>query len=769
MTEPSSPPTSQLRLTGVLTRWAPALVLGLGVLITLARFDVPVSASVRYFLYLFLVVLLPGRLVWKAVMGRHEAANLGLPHLHTRLEDWVCGAAVGYGIELLCYVPARAMGHPRLYLLGPVAILLVGGISSWVRSRSDRTVIAEPREPLPARVTWLLAGVVAYLAAWIAVRLFTSHPLRSTALVDPDEMFQLALVGELRHHFPAQYPYMEYPGGLTYQWFVHAHLAASTWATGLPGETLYRRFDPLVLGTLAVLGVGVIAARLTRSVWALPLASACLVLVGSFDVTGATLGEATPEERFLQGMILMHSPTQTFAYVLAVPIVILCLESVRVGSVFRPSTWVFVAAAMAIVSGAKVTFLPLFICGFAAGLGASLLRRKRPDKNALIGLVLTVLVIAVSSRVLYAGDTQSLGLAPLQSTRFFMKALGVLGGGIPGELMVTGSLLAMWLLPGVGAVAVARNRATRWDPRFWWLLGAIASGYGATFLLGHVGNSQVYFGRAASLLVAVLAAWGLVLLYERAGRREVASGLVLAAVAGSVLFGLRLVTEQWREPAPVKGEMVESPVLRVWVNLPVLIVLLLVVVITGIALRDLTNGRRRVTLRATVVLLTGLGLARSLAFVTGHIPAEAEESSRMVFGADGRRAAEWLRLHSDESDVVMTNVHCGPARPVSGQCDARHFWMSAIAERRFVLEGWAYTARSGTWIGDFWGDPALLEENDRVFTRPTAERLEAFQSAHPVSWMFVDSRGPVDEPALRNLSAVSFAFGAGPYSVYRVR
>ncbi len=79
-----------------------------------------------------------------------------------------------------------------------------------------------------------------------------------------------------------------------------------------------------------------------------------------------------------------------------------------------------------------------------------------------------------------------------------MKSLGVLGGGLAGELMVTGSLLAMWLLPGALPSPSSRNPETRWDPRFWWLLGAIASGYGATFMLGHVGNSQVYFGRAAA-------------------------------------------------------------------------------------------------------------------------------------------------------------------------------------------------------------------------------------------------------------------------------
>lgn len=752
-----------------LARWAPILGLGLGVLATLAWFDVPVSATARYFLYLFLVILLPGRVVWRAVMSRHEAVNTALPHLHTKLEDWVCGAAVGYGLELLCYLPARAMGHPQWYLLGPAAILVTAGVANVIGLRGDRMRASSPGTALPWGVACSLVGVVAYLVAWIAVRLFTVHPLRSTALVDPDEMFQLALVGELRHHFPAVYPYMEYPGALTYQWFVHAHFAASTWATGLPSETLYRRFDPLVLATLAVLGVGVLAARLTRSAWAAPVSAGLLVLVGSFDVSGATLGEATPEERFLQGLILMHSPTQTFAYVLAVPIVLLLLEAVRVGSVLRPPTWIFVTASMAALSGAKVTFLPLFVCGFVAGLGASLLQRRRPDPKVVIGLGVTVLVILVSSSVLYGGDSQSLGMAPLQSTRFFMTTLGVLGGGLPGQLMVTGSLLAMWLLPGVASVAVARNRETRWDPRFWWLLGAIASGYGATFLLGHVGNSQVYFGRAAAMLVAVLSAWGLVLLYERAGRREVVGGLLLAGTAGAALMALRLMTEQWREPAPLNGDLVESPVLRVWVNLPVLVVILLVIIVARIVLRDVSRGRRTVTLRAAVVLLTGLGLARSMAFVIGHQPAQAQESPRMVFGADGRRAAEWLRLHSDPDDVVMTNIHCGPARPVPGKCDARHFWMSAISERRFVLEGWAYTARSGAWFGDFWGDPALLADNDRIFTNPTPEELAAFQSAHSADWLFVDGRATVDEPGLTALRTVTLEYHVGDYSIYKVQ
>ena len=491
-----------------LARAGPPFTIALMCLVVLAQYEVPLHSSVRYAAYLLLVILLPGRAVWMWVTLAGPAAQRQA-NGRSQLENWVCGAGVGYILEIAAYVPARTAGHPRLFLLLPTLILAIWLFTSFRKTAHGIAPLTTPGPRLPIGAYWVTAGVIVYLVCWIALTLFSIHPLRSTWLVDPDEMFHLSLIGELRHHFPAVYPFMDYPGRLTYQWFVHAHMAASTWATGLPAETIYRRFDPLVFTMVAALGVGVLTMRLSRNGWGVPLAPTILVLLGSFDVTGASTGVATPEERFLQGLILLHSPTQTFAYVLAVPVAWLSIEILRRRAQLRPVLWIALIVGMIALSGAKVTFLPIFACGFLSAALVNLLQKRRSGlRTALLAFGAACLVILASSIVLYGGHAQTLAWKPLQSARYFMHALGLEGGGPLGQILVAASLLAMWLVPAAGALGFLTAPRLRWDPRVWWLLGVSISGYGANMLLGHAGNSQVYFGRAAAMFVAVLSAWG---------------------------------------------------------------------------------------------------------------------------------------------------------------------------------------------------------------------------------------------------------------------
>lgn len=725
---------------------------------------VPLDELLRYMLYLLGVILMPGRWLWLRLRPESPASA------SSRLEAWVCGAALGYVLELVSYVPARWMGYPRAYLLVPAAIML-WAVTEWLVQRGwHRWRERWYDEPVVASgASWGTAAVVSYLAVWLSVKIFSTHPLRSTSVVDPDEMFQLALVGELRHHFPAVYPYVEYPGYLTYQWFVHAHFAAATWATGISSETLYRRTEPLVLSTLAVLGAGVIAATLARRLWAVPTAAGLLVLVGSFDVTGTVVGEAAPEERFLLPLILVHSPTQTFGYVLAIPVAVISLWLVHGEKKVSLRNWALLAVMALAVSGAKVTFLPLFVCGFICVMAVDLLRRRRPAQESLLAVGLLGSAIVLSATALYGGDSQSLGFLPLMTTSVIMTQLGMAAEGLLPQLIVTASLLSMWLLPGVGVLVLLRRPSYRWDPRLWWLLGAVASGYGAQFLLGHGGNSQAYFGRSAALYLAAAAAWGLVVLHERASTKSILSHGVLASVAGLVLLLVRGITESWRTPVPSDEGMVDSPALRSWINLPVILMIVAVAFLVRLVVRDLTSGRTVIGAGSIVILLTGLGLARTFAFVLGHQDLPTPPPASKVFGRDGRAAAEWLRENSDPDERVVTNAHCGPGNDgVGGKCDSRHFWMSALSERRFVLEGWAYTAKSGDWFQEFWGDRRFLEENDALFTEPSEQRLRDFLSRHPASWLLLDRRQAVDLSRLRNTTALEERFVAGHYSIWRV-
>ena len=734
----------------------------------LHHYGVPLAEVLAYAAYVLAVVLVPGALLWRALYRRGFAQ--GIPPWRTiGLEDVVCGAALGYALELVGYVVARILDHPRLYVLLPLGVAAGLLVRSLTRRLQSGDVVADSSStPFNSLANWSTAAILVYVVVWYSETIFRVHPLNAVRITDPDEMFHLALVGDLRHHFPATYPYVDYPGDLTYQWFVHAHMAASSWITGIDPETLYRRFDPLMMTVLAVLGVAMLATKVSGRVAAGPLSAGVLVLVGSFDITGTTVGEASPEDRFLQGLMLMHSPTQAYAYVLSVPVILLAFDLLAAGP--RSPRWFLLLITTAAVSGAKVAFLPLYACGYVASAAVAAMRRNGPRGSAVLAALLTAAVVLVSSLVLYRGDSQSLRLAPFQSADFYMAHLGISGGGPVGRGFIAASLIAMWLVPGAGGVALLLRPHTRWDPRVWFLLGAAAAGYGATFLLGHGGNSQLFFGRAAAPLIAIASGWGLALLLDGVSRRQMLALGFTALLAGAVLLLVRLVTEGLTQMSPLHGMLVKTPLLRIWVNLPVLLGIAVVMGVLRLLSRDLSHGARTLSLRTILVFFVGLGLARSMAFVVGHREPDFQPRPVSKYGADARRTALWLKGHSSSDDLVMTNAHCGPARPPKGKgCDARHFWMSALTERRFVLEGWAYTAKSASdWTADFWGSEQLKRRNDGLLSRPTDDRLRSFVRDYPVRWMFLDTRLDADVRGLTQLAAVRLVYRDGHFAVLHV-
>lgn len=740
---------------------------------SLNRAGVSAAEIGTYGSYLALVILWPGALLWR-VSYRWRRDGLLRTSYVPDLEDLACGFACGYVVELAAYVVARGVGMPRAYVTVPILVGL--GLSGLiVRERRRQTFQASTERDDGGAVSmgavgrWAVGAILSFEAVWFTQRLFSTHPLNAVRITDPDEMFHRALVGDLRHHFPATYPYVEYPGDLTYQWFVHAHMAASSWATGIDVELLYRRFDPLTLTVVATLGVALLATRVAQTRVAAPLAVALLVLVGSFDITGTVIGEAATEDRFFYGLMLMHSPTQAFAYAISVPVILMVIDLLRCPLRWRPP-WIVWTVLVTAIAGAKVAFLPLYVCGLLAAAVVAAISGDARWRRALVAAGLTIAVVVTSSWLLYRGDSQSLQWAPLQTADFFMARLGTGGGGTFGRAVFAVALLAMWTLPGVGAIALLVRRETRGDPSVWFLLAGAASGYGATFLLGHGGNSQLFFGRAGVPLLTIASAWGMSLLVQRASSRQRWAMLVAALTAGVMLLAVRAITEGMRTVSPVDGRMVESPALRVWVNLPTLLAIATLLFAVHVLVRDLTRGRVALSLGVALAFLLGLGLARSMAFLIGHGELEGKPYRYAYFGPDGRASATWLRDNSSADERVMTNAHCGPVRRNDViPCDGRHFWMSALSERRFVIEGWAYTARSDSdWAAPYWGDPSLLRRNDRLLRQPTAAALKRFTERHDVGWIFLDLREPAAYEALLDIPGVSLGFRRGDYAVLRV-
>jgi hypothetical protein len=132
----------------------------------------------------------------------------------------------------------------------------------------------------------------------------------------------------------------------------------------------------------------------------------------------------------------------------------------------------------------------------------------------------------------------------------------------------------------------------------------------------------------------------------------------------------------------------------------------------------------------------------------------------------GAEAARYIRDHSAVTDRLATNSHCTPVYDPD-RCDTRNFWLSAYAERRVLVEGWAYTptAQSGknAMNGPFW-DPSLLALNDKAFRDPTKPTLDYLWTKYGVRWLVYDTKvsGPPHELQSQ------WRFGAGTVQVYEL-
>jgi hypothetical protein len=105
------------------------------------------------------------------------------------------------------------------------------------------------------------------------------------------------------------------------------------------------------------------------------------------------------------------------------------------------------------------------------------------------------------------------------------------------------------------------------------------------------------------------------------------------------------------------------------------------------------------------------------------------------------KIAKYLQDESNKNDLIATNRHCAGLEE-NQTCTARQFALSALSERRVLLEGWSYTTcplsepiLNKYWKEDFWN------LNQDFFINPNAQNWEMFQKTG-VDWLVVDSTRP---------------------------
>ncbi|MBF8187621.1 hypothetical protein ITP53_18140 [Nonomuraea sp. K274] len=675
--------------------WVPAGVVCVGAVVVFLCCGVSVRDLTVFAAYIGIGVALPGTLLWRAFTGGGSSPA----------EDIAAGLALGYAVEVLAYLPARAAGVPLLVLVSPVAV--IGTFACVPRLRRHwRGAVAGER--MPVWCAWALAAVVGFLIAWSALALY-GVPVTSAYV---DMPYHLALVGEVRHHLPPTLPTV-LGERLAYHWFVYAEMAATSWVTGIEPVTLVYRLSTLPMTAAMVVLVAVLGRRLGGRWWA---------GVASVGVTYLLVSPALRDgvEFTSRSMFTAWaSPTQTFGALLFAPVVLLLVGGRR--------AWVVLGVLLAALIGAKATYLPLLLAGLLAVPAVRGVVERRLRAEWVVPAGLTAACLVVAHFVVFGQGAQGTAFAPFATMRTQWAGAGVALGVLTAVHLFC--LACVW-----GGVAALGRRAL--DPPMLLLLGMGGAGVGAAVLLGHPSQSQLYFLEGVRPYLSVAAVCGVV--SGPAGRR--ARWAVPACVAGA---GAALLAEGFEVPG--------GPLTRVVVPYLVLGAGALLVWRRGFAL-------------VMVALLGGYAVPTSVREVIGRVvPADVVRVPSIPEGA--RAAGRWLRDHSSPGDVVATDLHCRPVRWPA--CDSRHFWVSGFSERRVLVEGWAYAESTlsrtelfgASYLMVPFADPGRLAANDAVFARPSAENVRHLAQKYGVKWLFTGINHRLDKFAqLRFRNATSSVY-----------
>ncbi|MEU6725195.1 hypothetical protein ABZ917_15930 [Nonomuraea wenchangensis] len=573
-----------------------------------------------------------------------------------------------------------------------------------------------------------------------------------------DMPYHLALLGEVKRQVPPTFPSV-LGEPLPYHWFVYAEMAATSWVTGIEPVTLVYRLSTLPMTAALVVLVAAVGRRVGGS-WAAG--------VGAVGVTYFLFGPVLQDGVVFTTRSMFTawaSPTQTFGALLFAPVVLLLVRGVR------GRAWVVLVLLVAVLAGAKATFLPLLLAGavLVAGVRWAVERRVPGRWLGVAGLTLGGLVVAQA--VVFGRGTQGTEIAPFATMRVLW---GVVTGGSQGEpALFQARAGAVWVL-GVLAAVQLFCFACVWggvaglgwrrmaEPDVLLLVGMGGAGVGAVLVLGHPAGSQLYFLESVRPYLSIAAVCGVVV----AGRAWAGEGRSVARAVGAwvaVGAGVALVVSGVQRVLRGSGRVEADLGGVMWVVGPYL-VLVAVILMLGVGL-----ARRIVAARVVLVVagvMAGYGVPASAVEVVRHVVPDEGRRERVV-PRGGREAARWLREHSRPGDVVATDLHCRPV--IAPGCDSRHYWVAAFSERRVLVEGWAYAestlSRAGAYGGSYlsvpFADAARLAANDAVFAAPTRENVRRLAGGYGVRWLFTRVN-----PELDGYAALRFRNRA--FSVYEL-
>lgn len=691
----------------------------------LALRDLPVWMSAAYLGYLLIVIAIPGTLFWRRLSGGTGWFAV----------DVVLGTTFGLAVEALLYPLGRWVDIPLIVLVMPA---LASGMYRGL-----------PRRRLPDRPTpwWAIAGVmvsVGVAAAWFVRVGSRLIPLDGPAALRPDSdaQYNLSIAAELTHHFPPQIPYAS-GRPLTSHWGAFDHIASAHWTTSIELDVLTFRIVPFAMLLLTVLAAAAVGMVLTGRAVAAPIAAGITVAAG--DLAGwpwAITGRLYNDSPFSLGQLT--SPSQAFSTVLVLPLLAVTALLLRrkPGQTRLQLAGLFVAAGILIAALAttKASALPVYGAGLAAAWVYLTVRAGRPNLRSLVLAAAVAASYLLTFFVALRGTPSMVTFEPANTFRHLLDEMTT--ERTTAALVVVAVVVAIgWLMPAAGALLIRRR--LRRDPMPVMLVVSLLSAVVAASLLYDDGQAQLFFIRSGFIYGVLLATWGLGSLDRR--QYYVAAPALLIGVA-AIYWG------RYRSEDSCGGPDCLAQ--------PLAVALVTAAVGVGV-LGLLVRGARRTW--AVIAVAVALGMTVSPTVESLHEFATPSLTAYESVAPGGIEAARFIRRNSGPNDLIATNIHCRDAG--AEKCLTGSYWIPGYAERRVLVEGWAYTTRvDDTYTKDervqgaFW-DQEMRRLNDEAFIAPTREILETLRTKYGVQWLLVDKR--VGEPPedLERLTELRFEYG----------
>ncbi|GAB2629983.1 hypothetical protein GCM10009743_00290 [Kribbella swartbergensis] len=674
-----------------------------------------------YLGYLLVVIVVPGTMFWRRLTG-------GTGWFTT---DVVLGTAFGLAVEALFYPIGMVFSMPLAALLMPT---LAFGMYR-----------ALPRRKLPERPTpwWATAGVmvvVGVAAAWFVRVGSRLIPLNGPTALRPnsDAPHNLALAAELTHHFPPKVPYAD-GKWVTSHWAAYDHIASSHWITSIPLDVLTHRMVPFALILLTVLGAAAVGMQLTGRAVAAPIAAGLTVAAGDLAAWPWTVSDRLfTDSPFSLGQLT--NPPQAFSTVLLLPLIAVTALLLRrkPGQTRAQLFGLFVAAGVLIAALAltKATTLPVYAAGLAAAWVYLTVRAGRLNLRAL---VLGVGVAGAYSLVFFLVLRGSQSSVLFDPGATFERMAERMGGGRSAAAVIAAVVVVGWLMPAVGALLI-RRRLPR-DPMPVFLVVGFLAALTAASLLYDDGQAQLFFVRTGFIYGVLLATWGLGSL-ER--RQFYVAAIALLIGAAAIYWG------RYRSPESCTGPECFAQPLAV-----ALVIAVLGIGVFGLLLR----GSRRTWAVIAVAVLLGTTVSPTVVSLREFAQPPLTEYESIAPG--GMEAARFIRRNSGSNDLIATNLHCH--RPRASHCLTGSYWIAGYAERRVLVQGWAYKTRVDDTYPDgvqssYW-DQEKLRLNDQAFTQPTRDVLETLRTRYGVQWLLLDERVSAPPKNLDRLTDLRFHYG----------